>query len=105
MTKALTGLSVKDFLTLDSGYTSSTGTWHGYAITLKELMQGKMIGSAAQNVTFMNAASKNLQANGFGAISTIVGYRVAEKLIRGIGINRQMNKAIRAAGLGNMVKF
>jgi hypothetical protein len=107
MTKALTGLTVKEFFSTEgsgSGYQKG-GTWHGNAITFRELMKGKHIGSGAANVTIMDAVTNNLKTESIGAIGMIVGYKVAEKVIKGIGINRQLNKAIRSAGLGNMVKF
>jgi hypothetical protein len=47
----------------------------------------------------------NLMSNGIGAIGMVAGFKVVEKLVKGLGLNRQMNKVVRSVGFGKMVKF
>ena len=105
LSHALTGLGPMDFLGLGdvnaAGWAKS-GDPHNVRITLKELMDGKNIGATT---TLGKAMKWNLTNNGLSSIGMIVGFKVAEKMMKGLGINRQLNKAIRSTGLGNMVKF
>jgi hypothetical protein len=44
--------------------------------------------------------------NGLGSLGMIAGFKVVEKMLKGVGINRQMNKLVRGTlGLGKVVKF
>lgn len=101
----MTGLGPIDFLGLGDvnaqGW-AKTGDPHNVRITLKELMDGKQ---GATTTTLGKAVKWNLTNNGLGAIGMIAGFKVAENLMKGLGINRQLNKAVRSAGLGKMVKF
>ena len=44
-------------------------------------------------------------SNGIGSLGMIAGFKIVEKMAKGFGINRQMNKLVRGAGLGKVVKF
>jgi len=74
----------------------------GTNITLKEVMQGSSIRS---DVPLSAAVKANLMKNGLGSLGMIAGFKVVEKLVKGVGLNRQMNKVVRSAGLGKVVKF
>jgi len=105
ISKALTGLGPIDFIGLgdanDSGW-SKDGNGSPNNITLQEVMKGSSIRSS----TPLGAAMKaNLMSNGIGAIGMVAGFKVVEKLVKGLGLNRQMNKVVRSVGFGKMVKF
>jgi len=106
LSHAITGLGPLDFLGLgnlnDAGYLKGSSKNSAYNLTLKEIVQGSSIGSS---VTVGTAVKENLMSNGIGSLGMIAGFKVAEKMFKGIGINRQMNKLVRSAGLGKVVKF
>jgi hypothetical protein len=106
LSHAITGLGPLDFLGLgsvnDSGWAQG-GANSPNNITLQEVIKGSSIRSS----TPLGAAVKqNLMTNGLGSLGMIAGFKVVEKMLKGVGINRQMNKLVRGTlGLGKVVKF
>jgi len=105
LSHAITGLGPLDFLGL--GNVNESGWAKGGAnspnnITLQEVIKGSSI---RNTVPLGTAVKSNLMSNGIGSLGMIAGFKVVEKMLKGVGINRQMNKLVRGAGLGKVVKF
>jgi hypothetical protein len=105
LTGTLFNLGPIDFLGLGSasksGWAKSNDP-HSKMITLYEIMQGSQHGSA---IDISVAIKRNIKANGMMGVAVIVGAQVVNAVAKKTGVYRTLNKTIRSAGLGKLVKF
>lgn len=47
----------------------------------------------------------NIRQNAGQALATLVGIKVADKVITKLGVTRSFNRTVRSVGMGNLVKM
>jgi len=118
----VTGLSPWDFITAgtrfndrtESGFlsTNTTNPNASTAVTLMELMAGvqktSLSATSMTNLGYSKSAfgqlGMNLQANILPLIFSMVGIKVAKKVIVKMGINRSLNRLSDSAGMGSVIR-
>jgi len=105
----VTGLSPWNFLTAGTRFNTSmaaSGTSHEW-ITLKELTSGVQY-SGANPTTGKTAPleqmGQNLQMNFLPLIISMIGIKVAQKVISKLQVTRSFNKLSDAVGMGSVIR-
>jgi len=121
ISRNVTGLSPWDFITAgtrfndraDSGFLSGGGLPNSStAVTLMELMAGvqktSLSASSMESLGYSKNAfgqlGINLQSNILPLIFSMVGIKVAKKVIVKLGINRSLNRLSDSAGMGSVIR-
>lgn len=75
-------------------------------ITFIELVRGSTLGTGNAVVRpVMEDLKINLRQNAGQALATLVGIKVADKVITKLGVSRSFNRTVRSVGMGNLVKM
>ena len=86
------------------GYSGGGGS--SAQITLKELIGGQTIGGTGMaSQDLMLNLQNNLKDNALMGIGSLIGLRVADKVITKFGVSRSFNKTVRSVGMGDLVKM
>ena len=75
-------------------------------ITFIELIKGSTLGSGNAPVRpVMEDLKLNIRANAGQALATLIGLKVADKVVTKLGVTRSFNRTVRSVGMGNLVKM
>jgi len=105
----VTGLSPWNFLTAGTRFNTAmaaSGTSHEW-ITLKELTSGVQYSGASPTTgktAPLEQMGQNLQANFLPLIFSMVGIKVAKRLIVRLGVTRSFNKLSDSIGMGSVIR-
>ena len=105
LTQSLFGTNIQTFLTEGwNGKGRTEASNSSWEITLGELLtmpnQGRY-----QGYQMSTAIKRNLGQHGVQSLVTIFGAKVVAGMLKNLGINRTLNKAVRSVGMGKAVKF
>tara|TARA_B100001250_G_scaffold409369_1_gene433575 strand:+ start:1697 stop:2170 length:474 start_codon:yes stop_codon:yes gene_type:complete len=121
-TRAITNAGPIQFLT--EGYVGTAAQREQIShdpsvITMKEIFSGSHLGpnfASNQQMTYLGTGPvsgaptlgqtvmTNLQANAVPAVFTLVGLKVADKLVTKLGVSRNFNKLVKDVGMKGVVR-
>lgn len=90
-----------------SGYTERYPSGSGGSsnvITLKEIIAGQNISGTGYVDNLGQSLGQNLQRNAVMGIMSLIGVKVAQKLVVSLGVNRSINKLSSSVGLSSTVR-
>jgi hypothetical protein len=115
ISKNVTGLAPWNFLTAGTAFSNISAAGGGgslshiNAVTLKELMMGlnepfSAGGYGTSSANPITVMGNNLRANAVSMIVSMVGIKVAQKLITKLGVTRSFNKLSDSVGMGSVIR-
>lgn len=111
LTRALFGTNIMEFLTGKVNGTFNPGADGYQIVTLPELIGmtkhgwNGMAGGNYGTKTFKDAIAYNLSRNGTNAVATVIAARVGVKVLKQMGVFRDLNAMNKALGLQNVARW
>lgn len=105
-TRTLFDTNLMTFLGLSNDFgpthPKSNNSWE---ITLKELFTADKGVASTYTQGFTGAIERNIKTNFAKSVGMVVGAQAFAKVAKQMGVMRNLNKLVRGAGLGKVVKF
>lgn len=105
-TRTLFDTNLMTFLGLSKNfgptYPATNNSWE---ITLKELFTPGMGVASTYTQGFAGAVERNVKVNLGKSVAMVLGAQAFTKVAKQLGVMRNLNKLVRAGGLGKVVKF